>query len=405
MMGGALRIGLVALLVSAAATAVSPAAQNARTQVPGGTLAERYSRAQKAFEEQRGNEDKTRAERDSLAQETRSLQERLIANASRVQELEAASESTAAELDRLNGTMQSLQADLLRDRDRVAHLLAVLQRLQADEPPALALKPEDSLAAARGTMQMGAMLPPVYQEATLLSKRLKTLSETKIALAKKGAEAKVEAASLQTARTSLDALLQEKSSEQADADVKLAEIHGITEEIGREASDLKALIDRIAGLRAAVPASEGMKVVTAQNGGPGTLARASLLRPVVGSVTPGDSAGPGRSPGQTGPLGLWFETAGKAEAVAPADSEVVFAGTYQKFGQVLILEIAGGYHLTLAGLGRIDVRIGDSVLAGEPVGVLPEGRATRLYMELRRNGQAVDPAPWLSAELRKAKGT
>ncbi len=388
---------------------ISWAAQTARTPspttAPGGTLAERYSRAQKAFEDQRGNEDKTRAERDSLAEEARNLQTRLIANASRVQELEAASESTAGELDRLNATMRTLQADLFRDRDRVAHLLAVLQRLQADEPPALALRPEDSLAAARGTMQMGAMLPPVYQEAADLSKRLKTLAETKTVLAKKGDEAKIEAVRLKAARASLDQLLQEKSTQQADADAKLSEIHEITEEIGREASDLKALIDRVASLRAAGPTQERMRLVTPQSGGTGTLVRASLLRPVVGTATPGDPAGPGRTPGQTGPLGLWFETAGKAEAVAPADSEVVFAGTYQKFGQVLILEITGGYHLTLAGLGRIDVRIGDSVLAGEPVGILPEGRAVRLYMELRRNGQAVDPAPWLSAELRKAKGT
>src|SRR5437773_2188323 len=101
--------------------------------------------------------------------------------------------------------------------------------------------------------------------------------------------------------------------------------------------------------------------------------RATQRPPVIGRVTPGDPAGPGRTPGINGPLGLWFETSGKAEAVAPADSEVVFAGSYQKFGQVLILEIAGGYHLTLAGLGRIDVHIGDLVLAGEPVGVLPEG--------------------------------
>jgi len=71
----------------------------------------------------------------------------------------------------------------------------------------------------------------------------------------------------------------------------------------------------------------------------------------------------------------------------------------------LILEILGGYHLTLAGLGRIDVHIGDLVLAGEPVGVLPNGNAARLYMELRRNGQTVDLAPWMSAELRKANGT
>jgi septal ring factor EnvC (AmiA/AmiB activator) len=71
----------------------------------------------------------------------------------------------------------------------------------------------------------------------------------------------------------------------------------------------------------------------------------------------------------------------------------------------LILEIVGGYHLTLAGLGRIDVQIGDSVLAGEPVGSLPQGSPARLYLELRRKGQTVDPAPWMGAELRKAKGT
>jgi septal ring factor EnvC (AmiA/AmiB activator) len=83
----------------------------------------------------------------------------------------------------------------------------------------------------------------------------------------------------------------------------------------------------------------------------------------------------------------------------------VFAGTYQKFGQVLILEIMGGYHLTLAGLARIDVHIGDSVLAGEPVGTLPAGKTGRLYLELRRNGQTIDPGPWMGPELRKAKGS
>jgi septal ring factor EnvC (AmiA/AmiB activator) len=74
-------------------------------------------------------------------------------------------------------------------------------------------------------------------------------------------------------------------------------------------------------------------------------------------------------------------------------------------GQVLILELAGGYHLALAGLGRIDVHIGDVLLAGEPVGTLPEGKTAPLYMELRRNGKVVDLAPWVSADIGKAKGT
>jgi len=388
-----------ALLIASSLNAQS------RPAPKGGTLAERYARAQAALLEQRAKEDETRADRDRLASETAALQERLIVNAAKVQELEAAYEASSSDLAQLNAAMEMLQADLSRDRNRVAHLLAILQRLQAEQPPALAVRPGDSLAAARGTMQMGAMLPPVYREAVELSTKLKTLAETKTALAKKSEQAKVQAASLTAARASLDDLLRQKSSEQADADAKLGEIRSITEEVSREASDLKGLIDRVAALRAAGGTSEGMKVVSPQKGTEGTLVRGSLLRPVVGSVAPGDPAGPGRTPGANGPLGLWFETAGRAEAVAPADGEIVFAGNYQKFGQVLILEIAGGYHLTLAGLGRIDVHIGDSVLAGEPVGVLPEGKTARLYMELRRNGLAVDPAPWLSAELRKAKGT
>ena len=394
-----------ALLLLPALLIASSVDGQSRPAPKGGTLAERYARAQAALLEQRAKENQTQADRDRLAAETAALQEQLITNAAKVQELEAAYEATSAELAQLNGTIKTLEADFVRDRTRVTHLLAVLQRLQAEQPPALAVRPGDSLAAARGAMQMGAMLPPVYREAAELSTKLKTLTQTKTALAKKNNQAEVQAASLNAARASLDELLGKKSAEQADAEAKLTEIRSIAEEVSREASDLKGLIDRVATLRATGGASEGMKLVAPQRGAAGTLARGSLLRPVVGTVAPGDPAGPGRTPGANGPLGLWFETAGKAEAVAPADGDIVFAGNYQKFGQVLILEIAGGYHLTLAGLGRIDVHIGDSVLAGEPVGILPEGKAARLYMELRRNGQAVDPAPWLSAELRKAKGT
>ena len=396
-----------ALLLAAAALLCTPtfAATKPQANAPGRTLAERYQQAQRALQDQSSSEEKTRVERDRLAAETKELQDRLIANAAKVQELEAAYERTQTDLTRLNQSIRTIEGDLNRDRDRVAHLLAVLQRLQTDQPPALALRPDDSLAAVRGTLQMGAMLPPVYQEATDLAKQLKTLADNKSAMVVKAAQARTQAAALRTARTALDRLLEQKDADRLKTEAKLSELHDVTEEIGRETSDLKALIDRIASLRANGNPTEGMTIVTSKAAKSGTLALGSLRLPVIGRVTPGDPAGPGRTPGINGPLGLWFETSGKAEAVAPGDSEVVFAGSYQKFGQVLILEIAGGYHLTLAGLGRIDVHIGDLVLAGEPVGVLPEGRAARLYLELRRNGQAVDPAPWMSAELRKAKGT
>jgi septal ring factor EnvC (AmiA/AmiB activator) len=393
-------ISVFCLLMSAAQSAPAP---------QGGTLNQRYERARQALEQQRAAEEETRAAHDLLAHEAEDLRQKLVANAARVQELEAAFAATETEIEDLRAKETELASSLGRDRDRVARLLAVLQRLDADNPPALALRPDDSLAAARGTMMLGSMLPPVYQEAYALRRQVAALRETRASLETKNTQAHNEAQALASARAELSLLLDSRSQQANEAQEKLAELHEVTEEIGRQTSDLRSLIDRIAGLRAQAGPAQGMVVVTskapgsAKNSPAEALQRGSLLRPVVGTAIPGDSAGPGRTPGTQG-SGLWFETAASAQAVAPADSEVVFAGAYQKFGQVLILEMPGGYHLLLAGLDRIDVHIGDLVLAGEPVGVLPGGSTARLYLELRRNGQTVDPLPWMSAELRKAKG-
>jgi septal ring factor EnvC (AmiA/AmiB activator) len=70
----------------------------------------------------------------------------------------------------------------------------------------------------------------------------------------------------------------------------------------------------------------------------------------------------------------------------------------------LILEVTTGYDLVLAGLDRIVVKPGDQVLAGEPVGVMPQmGQNGELYFELRENGQAMSPESRLAP--RKAKKT
>jgi len=61
-----------------------------------------------------------------------------------------------------------------------------------------------------------------------------------------------------------------------------------------------------------------------------------------------------------------------------------------------IIRHGGLYHSLLAGLERIDLKADQWVLAGEPVGVMPEGSGGALYFELRRDGRPVDPQPWLA---------
>jgi septal ring factor EnvC (AmiA/AmiB activator) len=71
----------------------------------------------------------------------------------------------------------------------------------------------------------------------------------------------------------------------------------------------------------------------------------------------------------------------------------------------LIIEHGDGYHSLLAGLERIDVTVGQVLVAGEPVGIVKSGEEKpSLYLELRRNGQPIDPLPWLSPRDEKVTG-
>ena len=95
----------------------------------------------------------------------------------------------------------------------------------------------------------------------------------------------------------------------------------------------------------------------------------------------------------------------EAQVIAPYDGQVAFAGPFRGYGLLLIIEHSEGYHTLLAGMARIDCTVGQRLLAGEPVGVMGQDDAKpALYVELRHNGQPVNPLPWLTAHKSKASG-
>ncbi len=97
--------------------------------------------------------------------------------------------------------------------------------------------------------------------------------------------------------------------------------------------------------------------------------------------------------------GITYAAAGGARVVSPCNGRAVFAAPFRSFGLLLIVDCGAGYHFVLAGLDRLDASAGQRLLAGEPIGVLGGAGAAggSLYVELRRNGQPVDPRPWFAA--------
>jgi septal ring factor EnvC (AmiA/AmiB activator) len=91
--------------------------------------------------------------------------------------------------------------------------------------------------------------------------------------------------------------------------------------------------------------------------------------------------------------GMTIRGRARAQVVAPTDGTVLFAGPFKNYGQLLILDNGDSYLTLLAGMDRIDTSVGQEVLAGEPIGQMKENNSD-LYIEIRKDGQPVDPAPW-----------
>jgi septal ring factor EnvC (AmiA/AmiB activator) len=376
--------------------------------LPGKALAKLPSSAQQlkslSSELQQGQPQLASAKQksDELATQAAVLRRKLVATAARIESLERQTVEADAQIVRLTAENASLSAGFANDRVAVTKLLGVLERLQHDMPPALAMRPDDALGAARGAMLIGASLPPVYAQAARLSRRIDALKRTRLALEQQQAQAADTAARLNLARNELDELLAQKEKEAVAAAETYGTLKVQLEKLAREAADFQSLLTRVKALRQKADRSEegnpdqSVVIVTAENTGSlGGLGKNSLLEPVVGALENGSS-------------GLSYVTRPGAQVIAPADGKVLYAGPYHKSGQVLILEITTGYDVVLAGLGRVTVKPNDQLLAGEPVGTMSPVD-DRLYFELRHGGRAQSPAPWLKLnprpQLGKANGT
>jgi septal ring factor EnvC (AmiA/AmiB activator) len=197
--------------------------------------------------------------------------------------------------------------------------------------------------------------------------------------------------------------------------------------LAEKAGNLEELIARLEkdlgiaekSARESAPAEPGKALAALHD--PGRMAPAVAFASLHGKVPIPVNGIKIKGYGQTdsvgGPeKGVSIATRAGAQVTAPADGWVVYAGPFRSYGQLLILNAGGGYHILLAGMARISVDLGQFVLAGEPVAVMGNGSHVAailaagssqpvLYVEFRKDGNPVDPGPWWAAgEGEKVRG-
>jgi len=377
-------------------------------------------------------------ENDSLTEERRKLNQSLIDTAARIRTTEERVAAAELRMRQLESGETELFASLDSRRAVIAEVLAALQRVGRRPPPAVFAAAGDALESVRTAISLGAVVPALRGEADRLLSELSGLAQVKKDKAAERALLAAELAELADARNGMAALIEERQKRQAEIELAIGTERARTLALSRQADTLKDLIGKLEGgldaasraararLDADSKAGEAQQSLAALHD-PARLAPAAAFISAKGKLSlPANGVkirAFGAPDGMGGSeKGVSIATRAGAQVTAPSDGWVVYAAPYRSYGQLLILNVGGGYHVVLAGMERITVDLGQFVLAGEPVAVMGNGTQVAssyaagspsvtgawqpvLYIEFRKDGTAVDSGPWWTAtENEKGRG-
>ena len=348
-------------------------------------------------------------QREALNQERRSLEKgvstlrrNLIRAARTAQEQESVLSRLEAKLPELKKSAAERHRALNDRRQQMTGTLAALERLSRNPPQALLLSNAEPLKIVRSALLLRAALPHLRARAVALRQDLSEITTVRTKLENRQRKIKSATATLETKRDRLNALMVHKAVERRRMIKATRQVDNRLASLSERAESLRELFVHLQ--KAARPKPKIRRPQTA------SLPDAPIAKPDFGAMTQPARGKLVQRFGQdtktgSSAKGATFETRLRAQVVAPFDGKVVFAGPFKGYGQILIIQHGDAYHTLLAGMARVDATLGQLLLAGEPVGVMGSQEAgTRLYVEVRRKGQPVNPLPWFTAARDKVRG-
>ncbi|HYC16940.1 MAG TPA: peptidoglycan DD-metalloendopeptidase family protein [Pseudolabrys sp.] len=364
---------------------------------------------------------------EQIGADRRKLNQDLLDTAGRLRGVESKIVATQERLKPLDDNERNIRSSLDGRRAVIGEVLAALQRMGRRPPPALIANPEDALQSVRTAMVLGAVLPEMRHEVEALASDLSELLSVRKKIDIERDQLKAEVASLDSEQIRMAALVEERQKQQAEREKALDAERAQAGNLARDVDNLKDLIAKLeqgldpATREAREAARSDSRPALSAFRDPGRLAPAIAFASLRGQVpipVNGVKLKEFGAPDASGGAekGLSIATRAGAQVTAPADGWVVYAGSFRSYGQLLILNVGGGYHVLLAGMDRISVDLGQFVLTGEPVAVMGNGShiaailATGssqpvLYVEFRKDGVPVDPGPWwATGEGEKVRG-
>lgn len=323
---------------------------------------------------------------EQIATQRRKLQLNMIFIAEQIRANEQRQIKINKKLEALLTTKADLLATLNKDRVNLSQSLAALQRFEKSTPPALAVRPDDALEGIRGALAMAGIVPSLKQKVDEIHARLDELSAIRRQIVKRQEELDDALAKAESDRAKLDALVAEKQQAEVARRKEAAREQAAIKQLAAKAKNLKDLVTKLEKRRA--------KQHNQIKGFSRT--RGKLPLPVSGKLLSRPETI--RKNTESGREGAYILTRDQTLVTAPYDAQVLYAGPFRDYGNMLILGVGKNYHLLFAGLSVISVDVGQVILAREPVGqIIPEpltNSPKTLYMEIRYKGQPQDALSW-----------
>ena len=344
----------------------------------------------KNLEKEIKERDKKRVELEKQAEQIATQRRKLQLNMIFIAEQIRANEQRQIKINKKLEVLLTTQADLLaalnKDRVNLSQSLAALQRFEKSTPPALAVRPDDALEGIRGALAMASIVPSLKQKVDEIHARLDELSAIRRQIVKRQEELDDALAKAESDRAKLDALVAEKQQAEVARRQEAAREQAAIKQLAAKAKNLKDLVTKLEKRRA--------KQHNQIKGFSRT--RGKLPLPVSGKLLSRPETI--RKNTESGREGAYILTRAQTLVTAPYDAQVLYAGPFRDYGNMLILGVGKNYHLLFAGLSVISVDVGQVILAGEPVGqIIPEpltNTPKTLYMEIRYKGHPQDALSW-----------
>lgn len=403
---------LIAFLAAEQYANAAPAANVSVSEV-----AKMEAEAKRVSKEQQAMEQKA----NKLKEELKNVNKKMIAAAKKIQNGEDEILKKQEELAVLQKHLNESEEKFNSENDMLIETLAALQNLALRPSEAVLVQPLSPVEVMRSSILLRGSVHSLESRASSIRQSIEDISNQKAQIALRLQDLEKDNKKLAMQQEGMKKLSQQKStmysqissqSEEAKkkADMLASQAHNLRDlleklekqkEIARRQMAEKARLAREQAAAKLHEESHGLEAINEYENSSQTLEQ-----PAAGfSKAKGRLSRPARGPLVTAfhselskgvySNGIDIKTAAKAQVIAPYDGTVIYAGPFKNFANLIIIDHGEGYTSLLSGLGETDTEVGQTLLAGEPVGTMPADAGSKLHIEIRKNNHPVNPNEWI----------